>query len=152
MNGPKWVSAVVAAALLAGSSLAPLAANAQMQPPPPPPPGSPPPPQVQTPPPPPPAYSPPQVQTPPPPQPVIVSGPYQPTQGDKVGAGFLNVVYVPGKAILCSFGAVASAGLMLLTFGNAYHAAVELFHEGCGGSWLLSAYDVAAKRPPEEGY
>jgi hypothetical protein len=59
-------------------------------------------------------------------------GGYQPTQGDKVGAGFLNVVYVPGKAILCSFGAVASAGMMLLTFGNAYHAAVELFR-GCGG-------------------
>jgi hypothetical protein len=128
MNRSKWVSIVVVAALLAGSSLVPLTANAQMQPPPPPP-GS-----------------------PPPPPPVFVTGPYQPTRGDRVGAGFLNVVYVPGKAILCSFGAVASAGLMLLTFGNAYHASVELFNEGCGGKWVLSPYDVAAKRPPEEGY
>ena len=81
-----------------------------------------------------------------------MSGPYQPTQGDRVGAGFLNVVYIPGKAILCSVGTVASAGLMLLTFGNAYHAAVRSFHEGCGGRWVLSPYDVAAKRPPEDGY
>ena len=74
MSRSKWVSAVVVAALLAGSSLAPLTASAQMQTPPPPPPGSPPPP------------------------PIIMSGPYQPTQGDRVGAGFLNVVYVPVTA------------------------------------------------------
>ena len=130
MKRPKWVSVVVAAALLAGSSLVPLAANAQMQSaPPPPPPG-----------------------TPPPPPPAFVTGPYQPTQGDRVGAGFLNVVYVPGKAIVCSVGAVASAGLMLLTFGSAYHASVELFNEGCGGKWVLTPYDVAARRPPEDGY
>lgn len=131
MNTSKWVSAVVAAALLAGSSLTPLTASAQMQtpPPPPPPPGS-----------------------PPPPPPIVMSSPYQPTQGDRVGAGFLNVVYIPGKAILCSVGTVASAGLMLLTFGNAYHSAVDLFNEGCGGKWVLSPYDVAAKRPPEDGY
>jgi hypothetical protein len=128
MDRSKWVSAVVAAALLAGSSLAPLTANAQMQTPPPP--GSP----------------------PPPPPPLMLSGPYQPTQGEKVGAGFLNVVYIPGKAILCSLGTVASAGLMLLTFGNAYHAAVDLFNEGCGGKWVLTPYDVAAKRPPEDSY
>jgi len=129
MKRSKWVTAVVATALLAGGSLAPLTANAQMQTPPTPPAG-----------------------TPPPPPPVFVSGPYQPTSGDRVGAGFLNVVYVPGKAILCSFGAVASAGLMLLTFGSAYHASVDLFNEGCGGKWVLSPYDVAARRPPEDGY
>ncbi len=126
MNKSKWIGAVVVVALLA-SSLTPLTANAQMQTPPPPP-------------------------GPPPRPPVVVAGPYQPTQGDRVGAGFLNVVYVPGKAILCSLGTVASAGLMLLTFGNAYHAAVELFNEGCGGKWVLTPYDVAEKRPPEEGY
>jgi len=126
MKRSKWVSVVVSTALLAGGSLAPLTANAQMQPPPP--------------------------GTPPPPPPVFVSGPYQPTQGDRVGAGFLNVVYVPGKAIVCSLGAVASAGLMLLTFGSAYHASVDLFNEGCGGKWVLSPYDVAARRPPEESY
>ena len=162
MKRSRWVSVIVAAVLLAGTLLAPLTANAQMQPPPPPPqppPGTqqvqppPPPPGTQQvqPPPPPATY---QMQPPPPgtPPPVFLSGPYQPTKGDRVGAGFLNVVYVPGKAIVCSVGAVASAGLMLLTFGSAYHASVDLFNEGCGGKWVLSPYDVAARRPPEEGY
>jgi hypothetical protein len=86
------------------------------------------------------------------PPPPTYTAQYQPTQGDRVGAGFLNVVYVPGKAILCGAGTVVSAGMMLLTFGSAYHAAVEMFHEGCGGKWVLTPYDVAAKRPPEEAY
>jgi hypothetical protein len=81
--------------------------------------------------------------------PPTVSGPYQPTQGDRVGAGFLNVVYVPGKAIVCSLGTLASAGIMLLTFGSAYDAAVGIFSEGCGGKWTVTPYDVAAKRAPE---
>ncbi len=124
MKRPKRLCVAVAAALVIGSSLAPLTATAQMQTPPPP--GAPP--------------------VPPP----IVSGPYHPTEGDRVGAGFLNVVYVPGKAIICGVGTLASAGLMLLTFGSAYHAAVELFNEGCAGKWVLTPYDVASKRPPED--
>jgi hypothetical protein len=84
--------------------------------------------------------------------PSLTTGPYHPTQGDRVGAGFLNVVYVPGKAILCGTGTLASAGLMLLTFGSAYHEAVGLFTEGCGGKWVLTPYDVAEKRAPEDSY
>ena len=93
-----------------------------------------------------------QMQTPPPAPAPITSGPYEPTQGDRVGAGFLNVVYVPGKAIICGAGAVAATGLMLLTLGSGYHAAVDIFHEGCAGKWQLTPYDVAAKRAPEEEY
>ena len=74
----------------------------------------------------------------------------EPGPGAKVGAGFLNVVYVPGKVILCSTGTVVSAGLMLLTFGSAHRAAVQLFNEGCGGAWALTSYDVTGRRPPEE--
>jgi hypothetical protein len=74
----------------------------------------------------------------------------EPTAAAKNGAGFLNVVYVPGKAILCGTGAVASTALMLLTFGSAYHAAVSLFNEGCGGHWVLTPSDVTGKRPPED--
>jgi hypothetical protein len=69
---------------------------------------------------------------------------------DRVGAGFLNVVYVPGKAIVCGLGTVASAGLMLLTFGSAYRAAVATFYEGCGGTWVLTPEHVAGKVPPKE--
>ncbi|HXJ78665.1 MAG TPA: hypothetical protein VMS64_08305 [Candidatus Methylomirabilis sp.] len=122
-----WSRACAAAlaALVIGASFAPPTASAQMQYPPPPPPPAPGP---------------------------IISSPYEPTQGDRVGAGVLNVVYVPGKAILCSVGTLASAGLMLLTFGSAYHDAVALFQEGCAGRWVLTPYDVAAKRPPDESY
>jgi hypothetical protein len=69
---------------------------------------------------------------------------------DRVGAGFLNVVYVPGKAIVCGLGSVASAGVMLLTFGSAYRAAVATFKEGCGGTWVLTPEHVAGKVPPVE--
>ena len=69
---------------------------------------------------------------------------------DRVGAGFLNVVYVPGKAIVCGLGTIASAGVMLLTFGSAYRAAVATFQEGCGGTWVLTPEHVAGKVPPVE--
>ena len=46
----------------------------------------------------------------------ITTPPYEPTQGDRVGAGVLNVVYVPGKAIVCGAGVVAGGLLMLVPF------------------------------------
>ena len=122
MKTSKRLCAALVAVVVIGGALAPLTATAQMQTPPPPPP------------------------TP------TARGPYEPTQGDRVGAGFLNVIYVPGKAIICGAGAVAATGLMLLTLGSGYHAAVDIFHEGCGGKWQLTPYDVAAKRGPEEEY
>jgi hypothetical protein len=82
--------------------------------------------------------------------PAEARGPSEPGPGAKVGAGLLNVVYVPGKVILCSTGTVLSAGLMLLTFGSAHRTAVDLFNQGCGGAWVLTAYDVIGRRPPEE--
>ena len=122
MKTSKRLCAALVAVVVIGGALAPLTATAQMQTPPPPPP------------------------------PPTARGPYEPTQGDRVGAGFMNVVYVPGKAIICGAGAVAATGLMLLTLGSGYHAAVDIFHEGCGGKWQLTPYDVAAKRGPEEEY
>jgi len=121
MKTSKWLCAVLVAVLAIGGPLAPLTAMGQMQAPPPPPSPAP-----------------------------IATGPYEPTEGDKVGAGLLNVIYVPGKVIICSAGTVVSTVLMLLTFGNAYHAAVGVFKEGCGGSWVLTPYDVAQQQAPEE--
>ncbi len=123
MNTWKCLCAALVVVLTFAGPLAPLTATAQMQPTPPPPPGPAP----------------------------IATGPYQPTQGERVGAAFLNIVYVPGKVITCGAGTVASAGLMLLTFGSAYHAAASVFREGCGGSWVLTPYDVAEREAPEEG-
>jgi hypothetical protein len=120
----RW-RAVVAGMLVTSFALMPVTVSAQMQ-------GSTPP------------------SGPPPGLPPLVAGPYAPTQGDRVGAGVLNVVYIPGKAILCGVGTLASAGLMLLTFGSAYHDAVGVFNEGCAGKWVLTPYDVAGKRSPED--
>ena len=72
------------------------------------------------------------------------------TEGDRVGAGFLNVVYVPGKAIVCGLGTVASAVVMIVTLGSGYRAAVSTFKEGCAGTWILTPEHVAGKIPPTE--
>ena len=72
------------------------------------------------------------------------------SDADRVGAGFLNVAYVPGKAIVCGLGAVASVGVMVITLGTAYRAAVGTFREGCGGTWVLTPEHVAGKIPPKD--
>jgi hypothetical protein len=72
------------------------------------------------------------------------------SDADRVGAGFLNVAYVPGKAIVCGLGTVASVGVMILTLGSAYRAAVGTFKEGCGGTWILTPEHVAGKIPPKD--
>jgi len=72
------------------------------------------------------------------------------SDSDRVGAGFLNVVYVPGKAIVCGLGTVASVGVMLITLGTAYRAAIDTYREGCGGTSVLTPEHVAGKIPPKE--
>jgi hypothetical protein len=72
------------------------------------------------------------------------------SDGDRVGAGVMNVVYVPGKAIVCGLGTVVSAVVMLATLGSAYRAAVATFKEGCEGPWVLTPEHVAGKIPPKE--
>ncbi len=71
----------------------------------------------------------------------------EPTAGDAVGAGFMNVVYVPGKVIICTVGTAATIGLLLVTFGTAYTAAKKVFREGCGGDWVLTAEHVSGAIP-----
>jgi len=71
----------------------------------------------------------------------------EPTTGDAVGAGFLNVIYVPGKAIICTAGTLTSVLVMLLTFGSGYRAATSVFNEGCGGDWVLTPEHVSGQIP-----
>jgi hypothetical protein len=164
----KGLSWLVLAALLLTGPLGPLGASAQIQPPtqgppptqmPPPPPMPPastlapiPPPPMQLPPPVPPAQFLPAAPSQGEPGQVGMWGepvPVEPTQGDAIGAGFMNVVYVPGKAILCGAGTVMATFLMLVTFGNAYPTASGLFKEGCHGTWVLTADHVSGKIPPD---
>ena len=72
------------------------------------------------------------------------------SDGDRVGAGVMNVVYVPGKAIVCGLGTVVSAAVLLVTLGSAYRAAVATFKEGCEGPWVLTPEQVAGKIPPKD--
>ena len=120
MSIPKWVSAVVAVLLMAGP-WGPMAAVAQT-------PASAPLPPMQS------------------MQPETVEEPAtaKPGTGAKIGAGVLNVVYVPGKAIVCTAGTLVAGAFMLATFGSAYREAVSFFNEGCGGSWTVTPEQVAA--------
>jgi len=70
-----------------------------------------------------------------------------PTDGDATAADFLNVVYVPGKAIICTAGVLTSTLVMLLTFGSGYRAARGVFLEGCSAPWVLTADHVSGKIP-----
>jgi hypothetical protein len=70
-----------------------------------------------------------------------------PTDGDATAAGFLNVVYVPGKAIICTAGVLTSTLVMLLTLGSGYRAARGVFLEGCSAPWALTADYVSGKIP-----
>jgi hypothetical protein len=67
-----------------------------------------------------------------------------PGTGAKIGAGVLNVVYLPGKAIICSAGTLVAGAFMIATFGQAYREATSVFNEGCRGAWLLTPEEVAA--------
>jgi len=71
----------------------------------------------------------------------------EPTAGDATAAGFLNVVYVPGKAIICTAGVLTSTVVMLLTFGSGYRAARSVFLEGCSAPWTLTPEHVSGKIP-----
>jgi len=67
-----------------------------------------------------------------------------PGTGAKIGAGVLNVVYLPGKAITCGAGTLVAGAFMIATFGTAYREATSFFNEGCRGAWLLTPEQVAA--------
>lgn len=77
------------------------------------------------------------------------SGSAEPTGGDAVAAGFMNVVYVPGKVIICSLGTLATVAVLLLTFGTGHQAAKDVFNEGCGGDWVLTADHLSGKIQPK---
>jgi hypothetical protein len=82
------------------------------------------------------------------------SGSVEPTEGDAVAAGMMNVIYVPGKAIICTFGAVASFSVLVITLGSGYKAAKTVFNEGCGGDWVLTPEHLSGKiqRKPDTEY
>ena len=77
------------------------------------------------------------------------SGSVEPTEGDAVAANMMNVVHVPGKAIICTLGTLASVGVLLITFGTGYRHAKSVFNEGCGGDWVLTPEHLSGKIQPK---
>ncbi len=65
-----------------------------------------------------------------------------PGTGEEVAAGFSNVLYIPGKAIVCATSGVLWLTIMALTFGDSYNAAANFVKGGCGGKWVLSGEDI----------
>jgi hypothetical protein len=57
-------------------------------------------------------------------------------------AGVVNVFLVPGRAITCAVGGVVGVAVLALTFGTAYRAASDAWHEGCGGRWTVTGEDL----------
>lgn len=59
-----------------------------------------------------------------------------------IGAGFTNVLYVPGKFTLCGLGTIVAVGFMAMTLGAGYRGAAGAVREGCGGKWFLRGSDL----------
>ena len=71
--------------------------------------------------------------------------PTQTTENHGVGATFVNMAHVPGKAILCGVGTVLSTVVLLVTFGSGYELAVKTFEEGCHGTWVLKPEHISGQ-------
>lgn len=67
----------------------------------------------------------------------------------KVGAVAVNVVRVPGKALLCTLSGGVAFVALLITFGTAHRTAAWAIEQGCGGPWTITAQDLKAPREQE---
>jgi hypothetical protein len=64
-----------------------------------------------------------------------------------VGAGIVNVFYVPGRAITCVLGGAVGIAVLFLTLGSGYRAAAAAGEEGCGGKWIVTGEDLWPSPP-----
>lgn len=58
------------------------------------------------------------------------------------GAIVTNIFLVPGRAITCGLGGVVGVVVLAATLGTAYRAASDVWHEGCGGKWVVTGDDI----------
>lgn len=70
-----------------------------------------------------------------------------PGSDDEAGSIAANIVYVPGRGLLCGASGLLAGTVMLVTFGQAYDSASELLHGGCSGPWLLGPSDIRQAVP-----
>ena len=65
-----------------------------------------------------------------------------PSAGATAAAAVSDVLYVPGKAIVCGASGVLWIATMALTFGALYQEAADFVKGGCGGKWVLTGEDI----------
>jgi hypothetical protein len=70
-----------------------------------------------------------------------------PGTDDEIGSIAANVWYVPGRALVCGFGAISAGLIMTLTLGQSYEEASQLMHGGCSGPWVVDAIDMRQPVP-----
>jgi hypothetical protein len=70
-----------------------------------------------------------------------------PNTDDEIGSIAANVWYVPGRALLCGFGAVSAGVILTLTLGQSYEKASQLMHGGCSGPWTVDASGIRQAVP-----
>jgi hypothetical protein len=66
----------------------------------------------------------------------------EPGAGATAAAVASNVLYVPGKVIVCTTSSVLWIATMALTFGTLYREAGEFVQGGCGGKWVVTPEDM----------
>jgi hypothetical protein len=72
----------------------------------------------------------------------------EPGAGATAVAVASNVLYVPGKAIVCTTSGVLWLATMALTLGTLYKEAGEFVQGGCGGKWVVTPEDMVNRNRP----
>jgi hypothetical protein len=60
----------------------------------------------------------------------------------------VSVFLFPGRVITCAAGTVVGLTLLTVSLGSGYRAATGIFHEGCGGKWIVTGDDLRPDTPP----
>jgi hypothetical protein len=63
-------------------------------------------------------------------------------------AVIVNIFLVPGRAITCAAGALVGVTILAISLGSGYRPASAMFHEGCGGKWIVKGDDLRPDSPP----
>jgi hypothetical protein len=71
----------------------------------------------------------------------------EPGAGATAAAVASNVLYVPGKVIVCTTSGVLWIATMALTLGTLYREAGEFVEGGCGGKWVVTPEDMDGRNP-----
>lgn len=60
-----------------------------------------------------------------------------------------NVVNIPGRAVTCLLGTAVGFAVMAITLGSGYRTAAWVAEDGCRGPWVLTADDLKG-RPADD--